>query len=153
MDIYSATEEYTIRKLRNDDFSKGYKDLLGDLTVTGDLDDIKFAEIFQYQASHSNQYTTIVIEESSSGMLVGNGVLFLRAGHSQATEKLGMIEDIVVLKRMQGSGLGKKIITTLLNIARNQGCSKVVLDCSESNEKFYNRCGLSAVGVEMSLYF
>jgi glucosamine-phosphate N-acetyltransferase len=46
---------------------------------------------------------------------------------------VGHIEDIAVSKTMQGRKLGLKIINTLEEIGRGQGCYKIILDCSKDN--------------------
>jgi GNAT superfamily N-acetyltransferase len=153
MDIHSSFGDYIIRDLKITDFSKGYKALLEDLTVTGNLDEVLFEEIFVYRQRYSKEYYNIVIEEETTGLVVGNGVLFVKHDFTKARKKVGLIEDIVILKRLQGKGLGKKIIDTLLNIASAQSCHQVVLDCSEVNEGFYSKCGFRRIGLEMGLYF
>lgn len=45
----------------------------------------------------------------------------------------GHIEDIAVSKTMQGRKLGIQLIKSLEEIARSQGCYKVILDCSKDN--------------------
>ena len=78
MGIYYTTNEYTIRQLKIDDFSKGYKDLLENLTVTYNLDDEIFREVFIYQEGLNNQYFNIVIEDHDSGLLIGTGALLVK---------------------------------------------------------------------------
>lgn len=150
MDVYLVNDTYTVRALRENDFDKGYIDLLRDLTVVDGLDSDLFREIFLYQNSRPHQYVTIVIEENCSGIIVGNGVIFVS---QQCGFKHGMIEDIVVLKRLQGKGLGKLIIDILLGHAKRLECQKVTLDCSEENIGFYQKCGLVRCGVGIGLYF
>lgn len=45
----------------------------------------------------------------------------------------GHIEDIAVSKTMQGRKLGIQLIKSLEEIARSQGCYKVILDCNQPN--------------------
>lgn len=153
MEVYSETDQYIIRKLDLEDFNKGYKDLLSDLTQPGSLDDSLFRSVYEKMQSSQVDYTTIVIEEKSSGLLIANGTLVAVADAYNNGKISGLIEDIVVLKRMQGHGFGFKIIQTLKDIAHSKGHYKVELDCSESNEKFYNKCGLVTVSAHMGLYF
>lgn len=66
---------------------------------------------------------------------------------------VGHIEDIAVSKTMQGRKLGLYLIKTLEEVARTQGCYKVILDCSTANIReyqtraaltvsaFYEKCG------------
>ena len=62
---------------------------------------------------------------------------------------VGHIEDISVLKEMQGKQFGLRIIQALDYIAEKVGCYKAILDCSEQVEGFYVKCGYKRVGVQM----
>ncbi len=66
---------------------------------------------------------------------------------------VGHIEDIAVAKDQQGKKLGLRIIQALDYIARQTGCYKTILDCSEHNEGFYVKCGFRRAGLEMAHYF
>ena len=66
---------------------------------------------------------------------------------------VGHIEEVSVSAEHQGKGLGRGIIAALDSVARNLGCSKVILNCSEENVAFYNKCGYKTTGIEMSHKF
>lgn len=153
MQVYSETDSYIIRKLNSEDFNKGYRELLSDLTKPGSLDESLFQNVFKNIEDSGVCYSIVVIEEKNSGTLIANGTLVEVADVYNDGKVTGLIEDIVVLKRVQGFGFGFKIIQTLKDIARSKGCYKVELDCDESNEGFYKKCGLSKTTIEMSLYF
>lgn len=65
---------------------------------------------------------------------------------------VGHIEDIAVDKDQQGKKLGLRIIQALDYIAKEIGCYKTILDCSEANEGFYVKCGFRRAGLEMAHY-
>jgi glucosamine-phosphate N-acetyltransferase len=62
---------------------------------------------------------------------------------------VGHIEDIAVAKDQQGKRLGLRIIHALDYIAEKAGCYKAILDCSEANRVFYEKCGYKLAGVQM----
>ena len=80
-------------------------------------------------------YGSIVIENKIRGQV---------AGH---------IEDIVVDKECRGMGLGKKIISFLINIAEKENCYKVILNCKNKYVKFYEKYGLKNHAIQMVKYF
>lgn len=67
--------------------------------------------------------------------------------------KIGHIEDVSINKDHQGRSLGLKVIQTLDSVAVNVGCYKTILNCAPRNQGFYEKCGYSAGGMEMSHYF
>lgn len=80
--------------------------------------------------------------------VVGYGTIFfekkIRGGI------LGHIEDIVVDKKYQSKGIGKKIIKNLTKEGLKKPCYKIALQCSNSkNVKFYNKCGFKRNGYIM----
>jgi|TARA_B110000483_G_scaffold215941_1_gene267042 glucosamine-phosphate N-acetyltransferase len=63
---------------------------------------------------------------------------------------LGHIEDIVVDKKYQSKGIGKKIIQNLTNVGIKKPCYKITLQCSDvKNVNFYNTCGFKKNGFIM----
>ena len=66
--------------------------------------------------------------------------------------KIGHIEDIVTHNSYREKGIGKGILDALYNIAKEQGCYKLSLQCTELNEPFYERCGYETAGVGMQLF-
>lgn len=88
--------------------------------------------------------------------LVAVGTVFVERKFTRGLGVVGHIEDIAVSKSMQGRKLGLYLIKSLEEIARTQGCYKVILDCSTANIRgshidmqrvpltisaFYEKCG------------
>ena len=67
--------------------------------------------------------------------------------------KVGHVEDIAVSQSHQGKGLGKKIIAAMDAMAPDLGCYKTLLDCSEKNRGFYEKCGYKWKEHHMSRYY
>ena len=61
------------------------------------------------------------------------------------------LEDIVVKESMQRKGIGKLLITYLVEFAKKNNCYKITTTTQENNRKFYESCGLSLNGIEMRL--
>lgn len=66
--------------------------------------------------------------------------------------KCGHIEDVVVDSTYRGQRLGLRVIEALMDAAKEAGCYKVILDCSESNATFYQKAGLTKKEIQMVRY-
>lgn len=60
---------------------------------------------------------------------------------------------MVVNEGYRGRNLGRRIIAFLGDLAKKEGCYKVILDCAEKNVSFYRKCGYEVKGAQMALYF
>jgi glucosamine-phosphate N-acetyltransferase len=65
--------------------------------------------------------------------------------------KCGHIEDVVVDSTYRGLRLGLRVVEALIEAAKESGCYKVILDCSESNATFYEKCGLAWAKKEIQM--
>jgi N-acetylglutamate synthase-like GNAT family acetyltransferase len=63
------------------------------------------------------------------------------------------IEDVCIKSNYRGKNLGLNLIKHLVEEAKNKGCYKIILDCSEDNVEFYNKCSFKQTGKQMSIYF
>ena len=66
--------------------------------------------------------------------------------------KIGHIEDIVSHSLFRKKGIGKAIVDGLFDVAKINGCYKVVLQCKEHNVKFYEKCGYQVNGLAMQMF-
>ncbi|KAI1315084.1 Glucosamine-phosphate N-acetyltransferase-like protein [Mortierella claussenii] len=142
------------------------------LTTVGSISDEAFLKRFQYLREHNDQYYTIVIEDMNvpatsagsattstpnlvtpgRGKIVAAGTVLVERKFIHELGLVGHIEDIAVSADQQGKKLGLRIIETLKAIGQQVGCYKVILDCSEKNVPFYEKCGFERKGVEMGWY-
>lgn len=63
------------------------------------------------------------------------------------------VEDFVVLEKEQKKGLGALLLQHALEIAKQNNCYKVILDCHPLLENYYIKKGFSRKGNNMGLYF
>ncbi|GMH28722.1 hypothetical protein Nepgr_030565 [Nepenthes gracilis] len=155
MQITNPNEEhkYKVRKLQITDKTKGFLELLQQLTVCDRISDEEFQGRFLELCAHGDDHVIYVIEDDDSGKIIATGTLFIEKKFIRSCGKAGHIEDVVVDSGSRGMHLGKKIIGFLTEHARSMGCYKVTLDCKEENREFYEKCGLEQRGVQMVKYF
>lgn len=140
-----------IRKLEENDYDLGFLGVLSDLTKVGSITREKWNE--QYKIISSSPFIEIwVIHDTKSNQIIGTATLLIEPKFIHGCGRVGHIEDVVVRKNIHGSGFGKKLIDHLTKLAAQKGCYKVILDCSDKNVGFYEKCGFIAKGREMALY-
>ncbi|KAK9290813.1 hypothetical protein L1049_008991 [Liquidambar formosana] len=151
----SSNEEqkFRVRKLEISDKSKGFIELLQQLSVCDSVTDKDFEERFQELSSYGDDHVICVIEDDCSGRIIATGSVFIEKKFLRNCGKVGHIEDVVVDSKARGMQLGKKIIGFLMDHACSMGCYKVILDCSVDNRAFYERCGFKQKEIQMVKYF
>jgi glucosamine-phosphate N-acetyltransferase len=131
-------EEVTIRELKEEDIQKGFLKTLDTLRQTSSITQEKTLEIFK--EIKTNPKHMIIIAELN-GEIIGTTTLLVEPKFIHQGGKVGHIEDVVVRKEFQGRKIGQKIIKFVLQIAKNQGCYKTILNCSDDVKSFYEEIG------------
>ncbi|GAK65868.1 glucosamine 6-phosphate [Moesziomyces antarcticus] len=142
-----------VRPLASDDYNRGHLRVLSDLTQAPDVGLAAWSKQFALQLAAPNTYYPIVFINTSTDQIVACGTVFVEYKFLRSAGLCGHIEDIVVHNDGQGKGLGKRIIEILTHIAKERGCYKVILDCSEKNVPFYEKCGYHKAGEQMAIYY
>ena len=127
-----------IREIEKSDLEKGFLESLDSLRKASDLDPGKAKEIFENIKSNPNHKIFVAIVDEK---VVGSTTLFIEPKFIHQGGLVSHIEDVVVSKEFQGKGIGEKLIEASLDFAKNNGCYKTILDCSEDIKPFYEKIG------------
>ena len=100
----------------------------------------------------NNDFSLEVFVMEKDRIIIASGTLIIEKKLIHGGSKLGHIEDIVVDKTTRGMGLGKKLISFLIDYAKKKNCYKVTLDCNIKNKIFYEKCDLKCNGCQMVKY-
>lgn len=119
----------------------------------GNITKASFLERFYELKAASETYFTIVIEDVAAGRIAAAGSIVIEKKFLHENASAGHIEDIVVHKEYRGKNFGKWIIECLKLLGDRVGVYKIILDCSEANVPFYEKCGFKLKEVEMVLYY
>ncbi|GBL49265.1 Glucosamine-phosphate N-acetyltransferase-like protein [Candidozyma auris] len=142
---------YTVRAPAAKDHLK-YTETLKVLTKVGDITPEQFQDVvYTWEKNPEIYFPRVIVDESDT--VVATGMLVVEQKIIHACGKVGHIEDIAVSKSEQGKRLGDHMISMLTEIAKEQGCYKVILDCSPENVGFYEKCGYQGAGIEMAHRF
>lgn len=142
------------------------EDLLGILDCLEVLSDVTFTnwqnieKAFDDREASGNIITLVVVSESIHShygntlddYIMGTASLFIQRKLSHDGKCVAIIEDVAVRRECQGLGIGKWLIESCIDYARNVGCYKVILNCEKHNEDFYAKFNFQSNGqIEMRL--
>lgn len=82
--------------------------------------------------------------------LIATGTIIYESKFIFNISKVAHIEDICVKSKYRGQGFGKLMVKHLVELSKINKCYKVVLECSEDNSHFYEKCGFEKRGLQMS---
>lgn len=85
------------------------------------------------------------------GYIRGVASLYVLEKLMHSGSNVGLIEDVAVDSDSQGMGIGRMLINKLVEVAQEEKCYKVILNCSEDNVGFYEKCGFTQKEVQMRI--
>jgi glucosamine-phosphate N-acetyltransferase len=138
--------EPIIRELRKEDLWNGFLTTLDSLRKASDIDRNKADEIFEKINSNPDH---IVVVAELDGKIVGSTTLLIEPKFIHKGGVVGHIEDVVIDKKFQGQKIGEKIMKYLLEFAKNRGCYKTILDCTDDVKPFYEKLGFKHIANEL----
>ena len=130
--------EIEIREIEEDDLERGFLETLDFLRNASSLDKTKAKEILKKIKQNSNHIIHVAIDGKK---IVGTTTLFIEQKFIHDGGLVGHIEDVVVRKDYEGKGIGIKLVTSLLEYAKEKNCYKTILDCKDDVKQFYERIG------------
>ena len=130
--------EIIIREIEEDDLENGFLETLDFLRNASDLDKNKANEILKKIQQNSNHIINVAVDDNK---IVGSTTLLIEQKFIHDGGLVGHIEDVVVRKDYEGKGIGIKLVTSLLERAKEKNCYKTILDCNDDVKQFYERIG------------
>jgi len=124
-----------------------YLSLLGELTEVSYLSNKSFFKNIE-QINNMGKIIIGIVEDT----IVCSGTILIEPKIIRGGKSAAHIEDIVVLKKWRNKGIAKELIDTLRNIANENDCYKIILDCSDTLVPFYEKKGFSKKGIQMFEY-
>ena len=124
-----------IRKIRKDDINRGLVETYKEHWPITNIDESLFDKVVD------NDNLIFVAEDK--GEIIGSIILHLQQKFIRDGGLASFIEEVIVRKEYRGKGIGEMLVSKAIEKAKELGCYKVILQCSDENVKFYEKCGLS----------
>jgi len=130
--------EIIIREIEEGDLKNGFLETLDFLRNASNLDKNKAKEILKKIKLNPNHIIHVAIDDKK---IVGSTTLLIEQKFIHDGGLVGHIEDVVVRKDYEGKGIGIKLVTSMLERAKEKNCYKTILDCKDDLKQFYERIG------------
>jgi glucosamine-phosphate N-acetyltransferase len=140
----------TLRLLEKNDYNLGYLELLEQLTDVGKIPIEEWNNRYNEIKQNPCIQIWVMVENNT---IVSSGTLILEPKFIHNNGTVAHIEDVVVHRDKQGLGFGKKLLDALVDVSKNNGCYKVILNCSNKNIGFYEKLGFVQKEIQMAHYF
>lgn len=98
-----------------------------------------------------NTDNNIFIAATNEGKVVGATTLLIEQKFIHGCGLVGHMEDVIVHENFRGQGIANRLIEKAINVAREAGCYKVILNCKENLVPFYEKFGFKKHEIEMRL--
>ena len=138
--------EIKIRDIVESDIDIGFLESLDSLRNASNLDKDTAKDILKKIIGNPDH---IIHVAEVDGKIVGSTTLLIEQKFIHEGGKVGHIEDVVVSKEFEGRGIGIKLVTSLLEVAKTKNCYKTILDCKNELIPFYERMGFKQESNQM----
>ena len=130
--------EIIIREIEEGDLDRGFLEVLDNLRKASDLEGHKAKEVLEKIKQNPNHRIHVAVDGNK---IVGTTTLFIEQKFIHGGGLVGHIEDVVVRKDCEGTGIGIKLVLSLLEYAKGKKCYKTILDCNDNVKPFYEKIG------------
>ncbi len=138
-----------IEKFNSRHLDKGFFETLSNLSYTGVRWRARDLDLVRDILENPHQEIFVAVNENTD--VVGTITLLLERKLIHDGGMVGHIEDVATRKGWEGKGIGRMLVERAVLAARESGCYKVILDCSEENVPFYEKSGFHRHEVAMRM--
>ena len=120
--------------------------LLNQLTIAPELTIIQFEKIIF--SLNQNHHIYLYIKDDKP---VGTITILIEQKLIHGGKCVGHIEDLVVDKEYNGQKIAQELLAFAIQIAKDNNCYKVILDCDKKLIPFYEKSGFKEGAVQMCI--
>ncbi len=141
-----------VRPLNTNDFTKGYLDLLCELSNTITCKSQVFFDSVMTTIQNNNRHHVFVMEDTIEQRIVATVTVLVEPKFIHNGMCVGHIEDVVVSRTHRTQKLGKILMEYVNTWMRELNCYKFILDCHEDLEAFYKKASYGKKSIQMAVY-
>ena len=131
-----STNRIEVRAVRAGDFLNGVPEVSNRLAPGRQMMGGDESRVAYLDSVGHHRYVAV-----DAGEVVGVATLLIETKFIHKGAYVGQIEDVSVHDVYERTGVGRQLVEALKELAREKGCYKVVLFCSDENVPFYEKLG------------
>jgi len=136
-----------VRELKKSDLNQEFANLLNDLSHTNfNLED--FQNTFTLRQDVN--IATFVVEDNY-GKIIGTASIHFLYKFSHGCGTVAQIEDVVIDSNYRQLHIGEMLINYLIRVCEDFCCYKIILQCYEPVQGFYEKLGFKKSGRNMRM--
>lgn len=139
---------FKIRELKPADIERGFLDALSNLSDLEGLSPGGAKKVLAKAMRNPGQHVLVALDGRS---VLGTTTLLVEQKFIHGGGLVGHIEDVAVRPGDGGRGVGSSLVKAAVQLARELGCYKCILDCKEDLVPFYERMGFRRHEIGMRL--
>ncbi|MFZ6036315.1 MAG: GNAT family N-acetyltransferase [Patescibacteria group bacterium] len=140
--------KYTIVELKKKYITPGLFSTLAHLSSSTVNNVDKGRKQFKRIRKNKNHYIFVALEKKTREV-IGATTVLIEPKFIHDCGFLAHVEDVVVRPGYEGQGIGRALMEKAMKTAQQADCYRVLLDCHDTNVKFYEKLGFSKRGNEM----
>lgn len=145
----SNKPKFTVRELTSSDNHIELLELLSHLTSAPPLSHEDFLRILKIRQTSQAAFTRIAVTED--GQIIGSTSLVLETKFFRNGGTIGHVEDVVVHPDYRGIGVARCLMDSVTELAKENKCYKIILDCTEDKIPVYQKMGFNVKEIQMRL--
>lgn len=131
--------DVVIRPMTRDDIDSGFLESLDALSPARDMDPQKARRVFDIIQNNQDHIVAVAVRDKT---VIGTATLLIERKFIHDGGKAAHIEDVAVVSKEQGSGIGSMLVEYLLDMASRHGCYRTTLNCTDCLVGFYEKLGM-----------
>ena len=144
-------EDFKFRTLEEDDYNKGYFDLLTQLTVANKPLYEDWIKRFN-ELKATGLTKVFVVESLKENKVIATITCSIELKFIRNLGSICHIEDFVIDKEYRNKKIGTKLISLSLEYSREVGCYKILLDAKDDVIPFYEKVGFKKTTNGLTIY-
>ena len=138
--MFKNKPKIQIKELEDDNLNNSFFETLSNLAeVGGDVYNKEFSNDIFEKIKRSGNIKVFVAFNGTE--IVGSITIIIEQKFIHNGGKVCHIEDVVTRKGFENLGIGSILVEKALELAVQEKCYKVILNCSQYNSSFYEKFG------------